>query len=398
MLLWFVFAVLTAGVVIALLRPWRADASGRDAEMADVAVYRDQLSEIEADRERGAIDAAEAAAARAEVARRILGLAGGGSEPPAKSASRSGTRSEHGAGGWIAVAIAAGLPIAAAALYVVQGAPGLPGQPAAGRKASPGDQQSILALVAEVEARLRTNPEDGRGWDAIAPIYKGMRRFADAAASYANANRILGETPKRLAGFAESEILANDGRVTPNARLAAERLEALEPGRPDAALWLALAKEQDGDLAAALAGYRAILDGGVPSGPLREAIEARSAALAERIGNAGSPAPAPQASASESAAAGSPEAIAALPPDEQAAFVEGMVARLRARLEKEPGDVEGWIRLLRAYDVMGRKADAADALEKARAGLAGNTEATARLEEAAKAFGLGAQDGAGGGS
>lgn len=387
MLLWIVFAVLTAGVVAALVRPWReaseVPADPLDSPVADLAIYRDQLAEIDLDRERGAIEAAEADAARAEVARRILAR---NAERPGQAAASTGSV----AGRWAVPLLAGGVPAAAVMLYLATGAPDLPGQPLASRTAAPGSMASVEQMLATVESRLDSNPEDGRGWDVVAPIYKGMRRYADAAAAYANANRILGETPKRLAGFVESEILANNGIVTAMARNAAERLLAAEPGRPDASLWLALAKEQDGDLAGALAAYRAILAQGIPQGNLRTAIESRISSVENQ--SAGTPsASAPGAAVTgptSGSTAATPEAIAALPPAEQAKMIEGMVARLAARLETEPGDIEGWLRLLNAYSVMGRKDAALAALGKARAGLANDAAALARIGEAARTLGL----------
>ena len=53
----------------------------------------------------------------------------------------------------------------------------------------------------------------------------------------------------------------------------------------------------------------------------------------------------------------------------QLAMIEGMVASLAKRLESEPDDVDGWLRLIRSYVVLGRAEDAADAARIALAGL-----------------------------
>src|SRR5436190_18008117 len=87
MLLWVCFAFMTAAVMAALLRPlWRPEAAAVAPAEADLAVYRDQLSEIEADRERGLIAGSEAEGARTEVARRMLERAAAAAqESPAAS-------------------------------------------------------------------------------------------------------------------------------------------------------------------------------------------------------------------------------------------------------------------------------------------------------------------------
>lgn len=73
MLLWVIFAGLTALVLLALLRPLASRKAGDKSRAAfDATVYRDQLSEVESDRERGLIGEADAEAARIEIARRLL--------------------------------------------------------------------------------------------------------------------------------------------------------------------------------------------------------------------------------------------------------------------------------------------------------------------------------------
>ena len=76
------------------------------------------------------------------------------------------------------------LPVASLALYLAYGAPGLPGQPLSERIATASDTMKPNDLVAKVEARLRDHPDDGTGWDVIAPVYYAMGRYADAAAAY----------------------------------------------------------------------------------------------------------------------------------------------------------------------------------------------------------------------
>jgi cytochrome c-type biogenesis protein CcmH len=80
------------------------------------------------------------------------------------------------------------------------------------------------------------------------------------------------------------------------------------------------------------------------------------------------------------------EAASSLRPDEQQEMAEGMVARLAGRLESQPGDVDGWIMLMRSYRTLGREAQARAALASA---IAANPGERARLEAAAQALGVG---------
>ena len=242
MLLWIAFALMTAAALAAVLLPLARPARRDELDSGALAVYRHQLEEIEDERTRGLVDNGEAAGARVEVARRLLASADrmdAQSPPPPLPESKRAT---------VALATAAAIPLFTLALYLTHGSPGLPSFPATARTQMPIERAQISDLVAKVEARLREHPEDGDGWDVIAPVYYKLERFRDAANAYARAARLKGETVRRLAGLAEVAVLAADGIVTEEARAAYERILALEPGRPEPRFWLALAKEQDGKL------------------------------------------------------------------------------------------------------------------------------------------------------
>ena len=124
MLLWILFAVLTAAVLVAVLAPLARSAVGGDQRRsASIAVYRDQLEEVEADHARGLIDAADAAAAKLEISRRLLTGAGAAGAPQATGLAdrRHGTT---------AMAAAVLVPLGSIGLYLVLGSPGMPAFPA----------------------------------------------------------------------------------------------------------------------------------------------------------------------------------------------------------------------------------------------------------------------------
>ena len=78
-------------------------------------------------------------------------------------------------------------------------------------------------------------------------------------------------------------------------------------------------------------------------------------------------------------------AASSIPPSEQQQMAEGMVARLAARLKREPANPDGWIMLMRSYKTLGREAEAKSAFRKA---LAANPGARAQLLEAATTLGV----------
>ena len=392
MVLWIGFAVLTAVVVAALLRPLLAPPAPGHAEAgANAAVYRDQLAEIETERARGLIGEAEAEAARIEIARRLLATAdANGPEAPASARGEITT---------IAMVVAAALPVLAIVAYLAVGAPGQPGQPhaarspASARGTAPGTDQ----LISKVEERLRAMPEDGRGWDVIAPVYLRLGRYREAADAFTRALRLVGESPDRLAGLAESEVLANDGVITEVARKTYERLRELVPDRMEPRFWLAVAAEQDGRFEDAAKAYALLLNEGEADAPWRPTVIERWREARGKLGLATEPVPIPTPASRADVAAGGRapalaksdvDAVQAMPAEARTKMIEDMVAGLDQRLSKDGRDLEGWQRLIRAYAVLGRREDALAALERARTALAEEMQSLEALSRLARSLGL----------
>ena len=189
-----VWAVLAAAVTWAVTRPLlRTDTTPTRPADGELAVYRDQLAEIESEKAQGLIGETEAEAARAEVARRLI--------------KRSEEQEHTGGAGTasivrqVALYGASALPVVALGIYLAVGSPLLPGKPYEARLKAPLEQASEADLVAKVEAHLRERPEAGRGWDVIAPVYMRQGKFQQAADAYERAMSLLGETPQRMMGL-----------------------------------------------------------------------------------------------------------------------------------------------------------------------------------------------------
>src|SRR5262249_57783537 len=123
------------------------------------------------------------------------------------------------------------------------GSPKRPGQPLAQGLGGPADANSIAGLIARVETHLESNPDDGRGWDVIAPVYMRLGRFDDAIRAYRSALKLEGETADRQASLGEALAGAGGGVITVDAKSAFERALELDKTNPRAQFYLGLAAE-----------------------------------------------------------------------------------------------------------------------------------------------------------
>jgi cytochrome c-type biogenesis protein CcmH len=370
MTLWFVLAAMTAAAVFAVLWPLghRAPASAG----SDVDVYRDQLAEIDRDQANGLIGEREAEAARVEVSRRLIAAADTVAPPRA-----GGTARRRRATALAALVL---LPLGAAGLYLVLGSPHLPGQPQAARYNAPVEERSIETLIARVEAHLETNPEDGRGWEVVSPVYMRLGRFDDAVKARRNVLRLLGANATREADLGESLIGAANGIVTADAKAAFERALVHDPGDFRSRYFLGLAAEQDGAHTQAGEIWRGLLSQAPEDAPWIGLVRQSLARVDPNAAAAKAPIRGP--TAEDVAAAGQ------LSAEQRAEMVRGMVERLAERLTREGSDVEGWLRLVRAYMVLGDRDKAASAANDARRALANEPDKLRRVEELAQGLGL----------
>ena len=378
MMFWIAVAILAAAVTYTVTRPLlRAPDAIANQPSSDIAVYKDQLSEIDADVARGLIDATEAEAARAEVARRVLRQTDNAPSMPLPSNVSFVNAAYY--------VTALALPLLSLALYMTYGAPGMSGLPLKERLAAAVDGDRPDDLIAKVEARLREHPEDGKGWDVVAPVYMAGERFVDAAEAFAKAMKLLGESPARLMGFANARISVENGIVPEDARKALQSLAASDPKLKEPRVWLALAKEQDGKVSEAAADYRVLIADAPETAPWRRFLQERL----DRLDGTASMPPVTAAPQSKGPDAASVAAVEAMNPEERQAFITRMVDGLAERMKTNTKDKDGWLKLIRAYQMSGRKDDAVRAVASAKSGLAGDTGALQAVDALAKELGVG---------
>ncbi len=363
-----IFTLMTAAAIFAVLWPLSRRA-GPSFAGTEIAVYRDQLAEIDRDRAAGLIGAPEAEAARTEVSRRLLAAADSDKKAPAAAGTPLWRRRA------VALIALIALPAGAAGLYLALGSPNLSGTLIAARPNMPLEQRSIDNLVAQVESHLERNPEDGRGWEVLAPVYLRLGRFDDAVKARRNVLRLLGANATREADLGEALTAAADGIVTADARAAFERAAALDAADIRIAFYQGLAAEQDGKKVDAVRIWSELLARTPADAPYRELIAASLARL-----DPGRDAPGP--TAEDTAAAQN------LSPEQRTAMVRGMVERLAERLKNDGSDLDGWRRLVRAYMVLGEGDNAKSAAAAARKALSPEPEKKRQFDDFAKALGI----------
>lgn len=372
MSLWFVFALMTAAAIFAVLWPLGRSTQARGG--SDLAVYRDQLDEIARDRAEGRIGEAEADAARTEVSRRLIAAA----DAAEKEAPVVDAVWRRRAAALIGLVL---LPIGASALYLALGSPQLPGQPLAERRAAAQQDTSIETLIARVEAHLEKNPNDARGYEVVAPVYLRMGRFADAVNARRKAIALAGESAQRQADLGEALAALGNGVITADAKAAFERALELDRNDLKALYFIGLAAEQDGDRKKAAAIWLSMLKDAPPGAPwlpmVSEALT-RVGGVPPKVAEAKQPGP----TVDDIAAA------TQMSEQDRGEMVRGMVARLADRLKEDGSDVAGWQRLLRAYMVLGDRDKAKGAAGDARKALTADPDKLRQIDETIKSMGL----------
>jgi len=360
MILWPILALMTLTAMAAVWWPLaRGQKSVRSG--SDVAVYRDQLDEIDRDEAAGLVGGAEAEAARVEVSRRLIAAA-----EVAKTANAAAAPVPASRYRWATLAAAVLLlPLGAGLVYLSLGSPNLVPvsmDAEAGGKQLP---EGIEQTVAEVEKYLEANPKNGRGWELLAPVYLRLGRFDDAVRARRNALEIFGPDAARLGDLGEAIIMASNGAVTPEAKGLFERANAADPEDVMAQYYLGLSAKQEGRRDEAVKRWTALISSARDGA---EWLPMVKSALA-RVDEKGPAFVAP------------PSSAAVAPPEHNGDAIEAMVARLAERLKKDGSDVPGWIQLVRSYRVLGRTEKAKAAVADAHAALASDQEALQRLDQ-----------------
>ncbi len=343
MTIWLVLSAMSLAAMAWLLIPVLASKPAvADRSEHDRAVFRDQLSELDRDVARGVIGAAEAEAARNEISRRLLQTV------PANAPVSHAP--------WVAIIGALMIPVLALPLYLQRGNPKLSDVPLAARLDNAIQNQDFDAMIAKVERHLAVEPDDFQGWMVLAPAYKRMQRWNDAAAAYAHIMRLTKAKPETIADYGEMLVFASQGMVTAEANRAFSEALKLDPKLPKARFFTAVALKQEGRRAEARAAFQSLLADTPPDAPWRLTLEA--------------------------------ELSADMTEADRTAMIKSMVDGLEAKLAANGDDLEGWQRLIRARTVLGEGDKAKATLATARQRFKDRPEAISALDGLAKEVGI----------
>ncbi len=274
-MIWFAFATLSAIAVMLVLPPLlrrpRATAHARD-----LAVYRDQLKEVEADLERDLISPAEAEAARTEIKRRILAV------PQAPTTTQTSAPSQTAAFAVTAAVIALSL-----VTYLTLGRPELPSHvydASAEREPTPDEMLAeINSMVERLAERLKTDQNDAQGWRMLGWSYVQLGRVKEGIVALARAVTLDPNNAALRAQYGEALVQAANGKVTPDAEAAFDEALKRDAKDPRARFYKGLVLVQSGKDKEALALWTDIIRDAPADADWLPGLRAQTHELATKI-------------------------------------------------------------------------------------------------------------------
>ncbi len=359
-LIWFCIAVISLATLAALLVPLlRSPSSGQRGGDSRL-VYEDQLADLDRDVARGVVSQDEAEALRTEIARRLLAV---DKARETSSNDAVGSSLRNVAAGTIGVLIVG----VSALLYAVLGNPGLPGVPASERA----DEREYVQNIEKLAALMKANPEDPTGWRLLAVGYRATGRLEKAAQAYEQAVTRGPQEASVLADYGEILVLLNEGQISARAREVFDQAVAQAPDDERSRYYQALGWMQDGDYGKARSAFQKLQESAPEGAPWRQNVDRRLQEIDVLEAQSGADAP--------ERVQDNPQILA-------------MVQELAARLEEEPKDLAGWLRLMRSYVVLEEKELAIDAYQTAIDTFADDAEALTQIRSLADDLNLGQTD------
>ena len=250
-----IFATLLLVVVAAFLLPplWlglRQNDQKAGRKEANLAIFRDQLAELEREQKEGTLADGDFGQARRELQRRLL-------EEVAPDAGDT-PKVARGPSRKMAIVLLLLLPVLAVSGYAVLGNPKAldPAQTAAPPRMT---AEQISGMVSKLAERMKANPDDMQGWLMLARSYKTMGRYEEAAEAYGKAEKVITDDPELLASYAETLAMANGKGLDDKPKQLIERALKLDPQHPHSLFLAGAAAMEAGDNRKGIAYWEALL-------------------------------------------------------------------------------------------------------------------------------------------
>ncbi len=400
---WIVAFVIAAPVALVLVMGLRRSSGTLSGAASDIAVYKDQLKEVDRDLARGVLSEAEAEAARIEVSRRLL---------DADARARSAEAATDGRSPVMSVLIVVVVLAGGAGLYGVMGAPGARDLPmkarlaaleaAAANRPSQAEAEALAAprlpvapiadpkfveLMERLRAAIAERPDDVQGLALLATNEARLGNFVAAREAQQRMVEVKGDetTVDDLVMLIDMMVFSAGGFVSPEAEVYLHRLTNMDPANGAGRYYAGLMLAQNGRADRAFPIWRNLLESSSPDDPWVPVVSAEIEGLAAA---AGVDYRAPVLSGLKGPSAADVAAAQDMTDEDRQSMIRGMVEGLSERLATEGGTPEEWARLIGALGVLGETERAAAIAAEAKEVFAGNADALAAIAGAAQSAGV----------
>ncbi|MCH1377305.1 MAG: c-type cytochrome biogenesis protein CcmI [Alphaproteobacteria bacterium] len=348
--------------IISRGRPHQSTDIQTAALFSKIDLLQAERQRCDADHANGSISADEYANACHDIDRRLLGLS---TEMDRLGQTGTSILTPRN------ISISLLVPALSLVIYLGIGNPQSPDRPFASRSAeitaakagASQNQNAAATALRDAIKATEASPNDVEAWLLLAQAAANVNDNETEIRALRTAIDITKGDIAITSMLAEALSRAADGQVTIPARALIKTVLEADPAEPRALFLAGLAAFQDGDYAIAIGQWQALLAVSNPDAPwvtlvrenMQRAAEAGNITLPPEQATAAPAGPDAQAMAD---AANMTEA-------ERDEMIASMVKRLEDRLVETPDDTDGWVRLARAYDVLGQNEKALEALANA---------------------------------
>jgi len=246
-------AALTAAALAFVLPPLlRRRTAAPDARTAaNAAIYREQLEELGAELQRGALTREEFERASREIEHRIVAehdAAGAGAPEAARHRAPVGA----------ALAVGLVVPLVAALGYWQLGNP-VALSASAQDPAHSVSAEQMEPLVERLSARMQQRPDDAEGWMLLGRSLSVLGRYERAAEAYAKAAKLMPDNADLLADYADTLAMARGRRLEGEPFEIVQRALKADPQQLKALALAGSAEFERGNYAAAIDYWERVL-------------------------------------------------------------------------------------------------------------------------------------------